>query len=389
LKSNKATLVSFCFGVVLFWIGLYLFVPILSVYARNKGASLELVGLIVGSYGLTQLILRIPLGITSDRLGWRKPFVLGGFVVLILSCLGLAWAPTPQWVLIFRGLSGAAASVWVAVTVLFAGFFPKDKAVQATSILTFLTALGQLIGTSAGGWVADQWGWQMPFWGGAALTAIGILFTLPIHETRTPAANRLTWQRFLHVATVPTLILVSLLAALDQYAFHSTLQGFIPLYATQLGASKAMLGYLSTATMIPATLISLLAAVIAPRIGERRAIGYGLLMTFATTFVVPWVTTIPTLLLVRALYGLGRGLVYPVTMALSIKSVQQEERASAMGIFQAVYAIGMFAGPAINGLVAQRFGMSWVFWSTALLCLAAAIPTLLSTLRKRPQGQRP
>jgi MFS family permease len=381
--KSKATLVSFCFGIFLFWIGLYLFVPILSVYAQNKGASLGLIGLIVGSYGLTQLILRIPLGITSDRLGVRKPFILGGFVILIVSCLGLAWAPTPIWILIFRGLSGVAAAVWVAVTVLFAGFFPREKAVQATSILTFLGAAGQLIGTSAGGWVTERWGWQMPFLGAAVFTAVGVFFTLPLRETRVPVANRLTLKRFLHVATVPTLLLVSLLAALDQYAFHTTLQGFIPLYATQLGASKTMLGLLSTATMIPATLVSLLTAVIAPKIGERRAIGFGLLMTFATTFVVPWVTTIPMLLVVRALYGLGRGLVYPVTMALSIKSVPQEERASAMGIYQAIYAIGMFAGPAINGLIAQHVGMSWVFWSTGTLCLIAAIPTLLSTLHKK------
>ena len=97
MKSSKLTLTLFCIGIVLFWAGLYLYVPTLSVYSKGKGASLSLVGLIAGSYGLAQLIFRVPLGAASDRLGLRKPFVLAGFLVIIASCLGLAWAPTPEW----------------------------------------------------------------------------------------------------------------------------------------------------------------------------------------------------------------------------------------------------------------------------------------------------
>ena len=386
MRLNKAALWAFCVGIVLFWCGLYLFVPILAVYSRAKGASMALVGLITGSYGLTQLILRIPLGAASDRLGWRKPFVLAGFIVVILSCLGLAWSPTPEWILVFRGLSGVAASAWVAVTVLLAGFFPPDKAVQATSVLTFCAALGQLLSTTAGGWIADRWGWTMPFRGGAVLAAVGILFALPLPEKRTPPASRLTWQRFRHVATVPSLILVSLLAAVSQYASHTTVQGFVPLYATQLGASRTVLGWLSSAALIPSTTMSLFAAGIASRIGGRRAVGLGLLVVFAAVFVVPWVRTIPMLIVARIVHGLGTGLAYPVAMGLSIRTVPQEERASAMGIFQAVYAVGMFVGPALSGLIAQWWGLNAVFWSTGLLCLGAGVPTLAEiSLRRETQ----
>lgn len=383
MKSNRLVLFAFCLGIVLFWSGLYLYVPILAVYARSKGASLAFVGLITGSYGLTQLILRVPLGATSDRLGWRKPFVLAGFVVVAISCLGFAWAPTPGWIFVFRALSGVAASVWVATSVLFASFFPHDRAVQATSILSFCTALGQLAATSAGGWIADRFGVAVPFLGGAVLAAAGILLMLPVPERRTPVANRLTLRRFLRVATVPTLIIVSLLAALDQYAFHTTLQGFVPLYADQLGATKTELGWLSSAVLIPSTIMSLFAAMIAPRVGETRAVGLGLLTTCVAIAAIPWADTLSMLIGVRVLHGLGRGLVYPVTMGLSIKAVPQEERASAMGIYQAVYAVGMFAGPAISGMVAQQWGLNAVFWSTATLCLVAAIPTLVATSPRR------
>ena len=75
----------FLLGIVLYWMGLYVYVPILPVYAQSMGASLSLVGLIVASYGVVQLLLRIPLGVASDWLGRRKPFVLAGFIVLVIS----------------------------------------------------------------------------------------------------------------------------------------------------------------------------------------------------------------------------------------------------------------------------------------------------------------
>jgi MFS family permease len=377
MRVNKVPFYLFCLGIVLFWAGLYLFVPILSVYSRDKGASLALIGLITGSYGMTQLIFRIPLGVTSDRLGVRKPFVLAGFLIVVASCLGLAWAPSPPWIFWFRALSGVAASVWVTVTVFFAGFFPHDQAVRATGLLSFLSGVGQMAATTAGGWVADEWGWLAPFFGGAILAGVGLLFSLPIQERPTPRENRLTLQRFLRVATVPTLLLISLVAAFDQYAFHTTLQGFIPLYATELGASKTTLGWLASSTLIPYLLMSLVASRVAWRIGERLAVGLGLLVTFIAVATVPWVHGVPLLIATRVLHGLGRGFVYPVAMGMSIKAVAQEERATAMGIFQAVYALGMFAGPALSGVVAQFWGLDAVFWSTAGFSLISILLVIL------------
>ncbi|HRR91658.1 MAG TPA: MFS transporter, partial [bacterium] len=66
----------FFISTFLFWVSLYLYVPILSPYAENLGSSLQMIGFIVGSYGFTQFILRIPLGIWSDKIQKRKPFII-------------------------------------------------------------------------------------------------------------------------------------------------------------------------------------------------------------------------------------------------------------------------------------------------------------------------
>jgi len=49
-------------------------------------------------------------------------------------------------------------------------------------------------------------------------------------------------------------------------------------------------------------------------------------------------------------------------MGLSIRTVPARDRATAMGIFQAIYAVGMFAGPATTGMLGDALGFFSVFY---------------------------
>ena len=81
--TNKKILFSVV--TVLFWFSLYAYVPQLTNYANEMGASYRLIGLIGGAYGFTQTILRIPIGIISDKLMKRKVFVLLGIICAVIS----------------------------------------------------------------------------------------------------------------------------------------------------------------------------------------------------------------------------------------------------------------------------------------------------------------
>ncbi|MDH4135241.1 MAG: MFS transporter [Anaerolineae bacterium] len=78
----------------------------------------------------------------------------------------------------------------------------------------------------------------------------------------------------------------------------------------------------------------------------------------------------PSLLLLFVLQfciGLGQGIGYPVLMGLSIQYVADAERTTAMGLHQAVYAIGMLGGPWLCGLLADAMGIRPTFGMTAFL----------------------
>lgn len=376
-------------GIALFWGSLYVYYPILAPYAKVLGANLAQVGLIVGSYGLTQAILRIPLGLYADWRGIRKPIALLGCAVSLVGAVGLALARTPEQVFWFRALTGVAAATWVASSVMLAGYFPPRRAVRASSLAVFLTAAGQVFGTSAGGLLADRWGWRAPFLVAAGVAFLGGVVVAQVAEppslaTREPA----TLGQIVGYARSRQLLLASLAAALLQYVSTATTGGFVPLYAQSLGASPAQLGWVTTVMWVGHGLGAALVGILVERLGERRLLLLGALVMVATTLAVPFCGSVLLLIGLRAAYGLGAGSILPVLMGLSIKFVREEGRAAAMGFYQAVYGVGMFVGPSLSGLLADRWGTAAVFWSGASVSLGVGLLALLAaSVQEVPQRE--
>lgn len=357
-----------------FWFSLYLFVPVLSVYANSLGASLSMVGLIVSAYGLTQLIVRIPMGMLSDRMGRRRPFVTIAFAIVVLSVAGLAWSPNPTWLLICRGLTGLAAATWVTTTVLYSSYFPKERSIRAVGLATFFQGMAIVTATAAGGMLADAYGWLSTFYLALVPAILGIVLSLFLADDVTLDRSKSTSFGSLRSMSGRNLLLIaSVLGCLTQYVNYSTTFSFVPIYGANIGASNTALGWLSTIVFIPYTLFALISSRLVDRVGERLLIVLGFSLMGLTTIGLPFIHSVPVLIISRMLYGMGTGISFPVIMGLSIKQVEREQRASAMGIFQAVYALGMFIGPAFSGFVADGLGIAGMFYSVGVLCFAAAV----------------
>jgi MFS family permease len=385
LKNTNLSLISLI--ILLFWMSLYVYVPVLPVYAADeKGASLKIVGLIVASYGLSQLLLRVPCGFWSDRLRKRKPFVALGLALSIASGLGLALAPTPLLLIMFRTIAGAAAGTWTVLTVWFASFFPPQKAVKAIGFAAFLNGLGTVLASGWGGGIAERYGWLAPFYVAAAIAAVGLII-LPLAGDRRDGESVSAVARLEPGDSVltGTLLTVSLAAAVGQFATYATTYGFIPIFAKGLGASPAQLGWLTSAMQIANVLASMGVGLFITSRSEVPLALVGLIGVGGATLWVLTVHSIPALYLTRVIHGLGLGLSFPILMGLAIKQVPGGQRALAMGIFQAVYALGMFAGPALSGWIAETRGIPMVFLTSGLLVLVT-VPFLAMNLKTRALG---
>jgi MFS family permease len=124
---------------------------------------------------------------------------------------------------------------------------------------------------------------------------------------------------------------------LGQYTIFTSIYAFVPLYALQLGTSPAQLGVVTALFQGCGTLASLGVAPLARRTGEKVVVAIGMLLIAAGTLAVPFTRDINQLIMSQALSGVGRGLVIPTLMALSIKKKSAHEQGAAMGFFQSIY----------------------------------------------------
>jgi MFS family permease len=372
-RARRATRRLLLVGIPLFWSSWYVYNAYLSVYARSLGASLSLVGIIVGAYGFTQLVLRIPIGVVSDRLGRRKPFVLLGTIIGALSCAVMLIAPQPWVLIVGRGLAGIGAGCWVPLSVLLVASYPKSEVIKATSMASALSGVGTTLASALGGQLAEATNVRFPFWVGIGLGVAAMGLLAFIREPERAAREPVPVSALLSVGKVPMVLVVSILALLSQYISWAMTQGFVPIYAADLGANKAQLGLMMSVWQGSNTLVSFGAGHLNARLGSRWTVVLGSVLVTLSTLLVPLIRGVTPLILTRALQGVGQGIAFPVLMGSALLAVSEERRGAAMGFFQAIYAIGMVAGPAVSGVFADHLGLIPTFYVTSALSFVSVV----------------
>ena len=182
--STKAWVALAAMAVLLVSIGLDLTVlnvalPNLAVDLRATSSDLQW---FVNAYALVMAASLLPAGRLGDRFGPRV-LIVGSALVFGLSSAACAWAPSATWLILARGLMGAAAGFYMplSMSMLTRMFSGSDRS-RAISLWTVAVALGIPIGPLLGGWLLDHFWWGSVFVINIPLTLVavaGLAATLP------------------------------------------------------------------------------------------------------------------------------------------------------------------------------------------------------------------
>ncbi len=371
IKNRKILL-----GIVtsLFWFSLYTYIPTFAPYLEEIGTSHGMIGIILGSYGFVQMILRIPLGILSDRLNRRKIFVVMGICFATISALGLSFTTNVYLILFMRALAGTAASTLVTYTILFSSYFKQEQTSKAIGIINSFTKSGQVAAMFLGGLIARYFGRQTPFLLAVAGGLTGIILSTGIEKEKKQKKQPLKIEQLIMVLKEYNLRISSILAVIVQLIIFATVFGFVPVAARYIGANEFQLGILTILFNIPIILAAALSGTyFKNKFGEKNTIIFGFIILALYTFLIPFINSLKTLYIVQITGGFGGGVIYPLLMGLSIKSVDQNQRATAMGFFQAVYGLGMFVGPVMVGFISDIAGLTTGFIVTGIIGIMGAV----------------
>jgi len=358
--------------VFLYWMALYLYVPTLPTYVQSKSDNLALVGIVLSQYGLWQAIIRLPLGIAADWLGWRKPFIVVGLALAGLGALTMGLAGGVNGLIVGRAITGLAAGTWVLLVVVFSSLFPPHEAVRASAMLTVIGSVGRVLATSVTGSLNDLGGYSLAFFLATGAAVLAVLVVLPSRENRHPP-RRPSIGGIGRLISRRDVLLPALLAAVSQYANWAATFSFMPILARQLGATDVAQSVLVSMHLGVAILGNLVTTVIVNRIGARRLVILSFVLLSAGLGGAALVPSLSLLFVAQFCIGLSQGVSYPVLMGMSIEHVVDAERTTAMGLHQAVYAIGMFSGPWLSGVLADAVGLQPMFGVTAFMCLVLGL----------------
>ena len=382
-------------AIFFFWFSMYTYPSFFSAYVSDRLLAPEVMtGLIVGAYGFAQMILPIPLGIVSDWTRRRKPFVVLGFCASLLACAGLMLTEslaargqvgvfTHVVALLARGLSGVTAATWVSFSVLYSASYEADEIAPAVSRLMVPQYGSQIVAMLLGAQLAQRVHETAAF-ALAAVAALAGLVLMRCVPDRPPEEERLTLKSFAAVLNDRGLKVGTLLGTLFRLVCWGTVLGFVPNWARDVaGFSVSQLGYLSVMYLLPNTVMARLSgACLAPRFGFRKVLAAGFAIVGVACFLYPRATGLWALLAVQGVFGVGMGLILPLTLSAAIRDIPDRRRGAAMGVYQAVYGVGMFIGPVAAGWIISALptaveGMTVNFYFNGALSLLGVALTLL------------
>lgn len=370
-------LLSACAVTLVLYLGTYMRIPLVPLYARELGASTVEVGAINAVFMLAAALLSLPLGLASDRIG-RRRLVLSGIAVASLASLLLPAARTPLHVGLIYLFGGAGLACFSPAMMFHVGdIAPSRHLGKAYGWYTSALYTGMALGPGVGGIVAG-WGFGPAFAVSALIIAAGFLagvFRMVPDPPGPGAARRGGTFRADFREVVRNRAVLDCWAAtfFSTYAWGSMF-AFFPLYAREAGISVLHTGFLFTTQAASNALFRVPAGHLQDGAGDRRpfirwgSAVFGVLISMTGAFGSE---TPLYLLFVGA--GASMGVTFTAIGALLSESVDLRVRGLAMGGYNTFIYGGFMVSAATIGFVIRQLGFGAGFAFAGAMCALAGL----------------
>jgi len=355
-------------------LGLFMVMPVFMLEARHYegGDDLSAVGMAMGVYGLVQAVLQIPFGMAADRFG-RKRVIYLGLALLALGSIVGAMATSVGVLALGRALQGGGA-ISAAVTALLADQTRDAVRTKGTALvgasIGLMFALSLVLGPLLSGW-----GGLSAIFGVTLLLAVCgvaiVRFWTPPEPSLPMAgqAKHSLWGLLVH----PDLIRLNF-GVFALYAVQLASWVAIPALLIQAGVASADHGWI----YLPAVLLSFVVMGVTLFPMERRGLLRPLFLGCILLVMVVqagwgWLATssppLWMLAILLFLFFCGFNVLEASQPSLASRLAPTGSRGAALGVYNTLQSLGIFAGGAMGGLLLKSVGASGVFLTSAALML--------------------
>lgn len=351
-------------------LGLFLVLPVFALEASKYpgGNDPALVGLALGIYGLTQALFQLPLGLASDRFG-RKRVIVIGLLVFAAGSLLAALADSLTGLMLGRGLQGAGA-VSAAVTALLADQTRDAVRTKAMALIGgsigLMFALALVAGPVLAAWAGLSGVFGLTF----ALALAGVAVVIWVVPPEPQKHQDMPRGRLPELLREPDLLRLNL----GVFILHTVQMAMwvaVPALLLQAGLPKGAHWQI----YLPAVLLSFVAMGGMFSLERKGKLRLALLGAIALVLVVQLglgavalnggVPSLWLMGLLMLVFFCGFNILEASQPSLVSRMAPTPLRGAALGSYNTLQSLGLFAGGALGGAIAKWAGMPGLFAVTA------------------------
>lgn len=347
---------------------------------RALGGGEVAIGISVGAFSVTALLLRPFVGRLADRRGRRRVMLIG-MVLFGLSVAGYLVTASVAVLIAMRLLTGAGAAFYfVGAATAVVDIAPEERRGEVVSFFSLALYAGVGVGPLIGEMLIRGDDFTLVWWATVGLAGLALALALPLPDTR-PPEREMGPLRIVHpAAIVPGLVILSSIWGMAGFFT------FTPLYARELDLTDSRFVFLTFSIVV--VLIRGFGARIPDLLGPARAARAALSVSGAGLLTIAAWAGPTGLFAGTVILAVGVALAFPSLMSLTVSSAPPAERGAAVGTFTAFVDLAFGIGPVSLGFVADAAGLRATYLAAAGVA-ALGLAVLLGRARRRRRSTGP
>ncbi|WP_408006304.1 MFS transporter [Pseudalkalibacillus sp. A8] len=349
-----------CLSNFFIFAGFQMTLPTLPLFVNELGGKDEMIGMIVGIFTFSALIIRPWAGHVLETLGRRFVYLIG-LVVFIVS-VG-AYSFTSSIVLLFllrvvQGLGWGMSTT--AVGTIATDLIPPKRRGEGMGFFGLAGTLAMAFGPALGLMLVAKASFSVTFaiaaiCGLSSLVIASLIHYRPGEKSHAPQRK---WDLYEKTALVPALLLFFITMA------FGGITSFLPLYAEQLNIGG--IGWYFTVFAISLMVVRPFSGKLYDRAGHKAVFLPGTFLILIAMIDLAFLANEWMLLAAALFFGVGFGSVQPALQAWAIQQAPKNRRGMANATFFSSFDLGVGTGAMVFGVIASWAGYSEIYIASAV-----------------------
>jgi MFS family permease len=344
-----------------------------SLFALELGGSEFTVGVLMALFALLPMLLSVYAGRLIDRVGPRRPLLISFAFLAAGTALPFVLPHLVTLYFCCTLVGTAFMFVHIAMNSVFGAHGTPEQRAVNFSWLALGFSISNSIGPLVAGFAIDYLGHAQAMLTLAVFPLIaGVLVWLRKHPLPrpelAPPGKRTGVLELLRIPQMRNTFTVSLLLAMgwDLYTFLT------PLYGARLGLAATTIGLIMSTFALATFAVRLTMPLFVKRVRQWVVMSASMAVAGGAFLVFPLVSSVPLLMTLSFVLGLGLGCAQPIIMSLLYEASPPGRQGEAVGLRTSMLNGSHTVIPLASGALSAAAGMAPVFWILAVFLLGGA-----------------